>query len=330
MYKKILLGILIYFVCIFNASALNVSEGYFGYPVCTRGVINPPKFLKNENREYLFRLKDENLDYSKFKGYNEFTGTLDEDLFNRINNIIKAGYIDHDRKDYYYILTQIIIFREYYNTSDIYVCDSNKNVWPGSEEAINEILNSIKLDKIDNKVIKVYDNLELDNKYKYYLDDFNNKELGNYTIKYGIDSNYNYYYDGLGNYIFNSSSNGYMYKSFDVSVTGVKIEVDDYYKDFLIYDGDILLGSLKDIKYLKNNHRYVIKNNDYIEYIDTLDNDIVLNKVIDSNIELVSNEDNIILEDNPKTSDNIIVTSIIFISISVIYVILYIKFRKNC
>ena len=307
--------------------ALNVTSKEYNYMVSQNGIVKKMKMLKDENNEVLFKIKNEDISYNNLNYYEEYTGSLDKETFNKINNIIKLGYIGNNKSDIFYFITQVLIYKVYYNTNDIFMCSSDGTRLTVYDELMNKILDKIKLDTIKDTEIDVFDTLKLDNNYIYDLSNFNNLVPGTYNISYKTKETYKYFYKNDNTYLIKSTSNGYLSGMFKVSVKGIKVSSNEYYKNYLVYDEDILIGSLKDIKYLKSNHKYIIKYNDLIEELNTTDKDLELNKT--------SNEESIIIEDlnnidNPSTIDNILETIIIFMSISVIYVLLYIKFRKNC
>ena len=314
--------------------ALNVTSKEYNYMVSQNGNIKKMKMLKDENNEALFKIKNDDISYNNLNYYEEYTGSLDKELFNKINNIIKLGFIDNNKSDIFYFITQVLIYKVYYNTNDIFMCSSDGTRLTVYDELMNKILDKIKLDTIKDTEIDVFDTLKLDNNYIYDLSNFNNLVPDTYNISYKTKESYKYFYRDDNTYLIKSTSNGYLSGSFTVSVKGVKVSSDEYYKNYLVYDEDILIGSLKDIKYLKSNHNYIIKYNNLVEELNTTNEDIELNKVSSGDessiIEGLNNIEDLNNIDNPTTNDNILETIIIFISISVIYMLLYIKFRKNC
>ena len=71
--------------------ALNVTSKEYNYMVSQNGNIKKMKMLKDENNEALFKIKNDDISYNNLNYYEEYTGSLDKELFNKINNIFKKN-----------------------------------------------------------------------------------------------------------------------------------------------------------------------------------------------------------------------------------------------
>ena len=337
MIKKIITLIIISSLFILNTNALTVKEQTYSFMISHNGNITKLKKLTDQDGNALFRLKNEDMSYSDLVLYNDtIKGSISSLLTNKIGNIIKAGYIDHNKENAYYYFTQALIFRIYYNDPDIYFCSSNGFRLTIYDDMLKKIEDSIKLEDKEDLLIDLGEELTLDNNYIYDLSNFDNSIPGTYTISYMTKGSLSYYYGSGDRYLFNSTTTGSLTNEFKVKVDGIKLIIDDYYKEYELYDNEEYLGKLKDIKYLKADYNYIIKYNNNIKELNTTNEDYILKREDLSNKEDLSNiEDLNTIEvfdniENPKTSDNIFETFLIFVSISIIYILLYVRYRRNC
>ena len=336
-----LLGIIFFAIPEVDAINLSYETGFSSYYVNINGKINRLKKIKNtDTNEYLFNMKFDNYENNEnFIKSNKFNNEISKEYFNNINNAIYFGYIEKEKKDIFYYITQVLIYKYYYGFDNAYMCSSSGGRIIVYDEIMNNIHNNYNLKNISNINHKLFEDINLDNKYRYNLNNYNNKKVGTYQIDYYLDEKYEYYYSD-NNILFNENNNVLSSGTFEINVNGINFDfIGDSNTFYELYEDDRLITKFKGdnpIKYLNKNSSYLIKyDNDLVHEFITTDNDINITLKTPEKKEIINNfktiDKKIVINDikTPKTKDNIINYFVIMVIILFISLFSSIKYQKN-